>query len=76
MAHLNNHTQDGIHIFHHSIMHHQLDHLHIRMKERRENDHHTHCMKKNTNNDVHIEIFKCIIIANAETNYCHIVNIF
>jgi len=32
--------------------------------------------QKNTNNDVHIEIFKCIIIANEETNDCHIVNIF
>jgi hypothetical protein len=32
--------------------------------------------KKNTNNDVHIEVFKRIISANEETNDCRFVNIF
>ncbi len=46
MVHPNSHIQDGIHILNHGIMHHQLNHLHIRMKERQENYHRTHCTKK------------------------------
>jgi hypothetical protein len=31
---------------------------------------------KDTNLDAHIEVFKCIIIVNEETNNYHIVNMF